>query len=149
MLTRPDERRVRLRHHLLPSLAVLVVVGGLVLLATLLFFLVFLVDDGAELRLGDVVTSVGGLLGAIIGATAAVALVGVLLDRVTLRAPLFVRVPAPVVVPLLGAALVAAGIDLGFLVIDLSVLLVGYWALFLAQGALLRLLRLIRVRFGG
>ena len=149
MLTRPGERRFRLRNHLLPALAVLVVVGGLVVVAALLFLLVFLVDDEADLGLPDALIGAAALLGAIVGATLAVAAVGVALDRVTLRAPLPVRVVAPVIVPLVGAALLAGGIDLGLLVIELSALLAGYWALFLGQGAVLRIVRLARTRFRG
>ena len=54
ILTRPDERRFRLRHHLLPTAVVLVGIGGLVVVGALVFVLVFLVDDRAELGLGDV-----------------------------------------------------------------------------------------------
>ncbi len=149
ILTRPDERRFRVRNHLLPTAAVLVVIGGLVVVGALVFVLVFLIDDQAELGLAEAAIGLASLVGVILGATAAVAAVALVLDRVTLRAPLLVRVVAPVLVPLVGVALVAAGIDLGILVIELSVLLAGYWGLFLAQGAVFRLLRLLRTRLTG
>lgn len=149
ILTRSHERRFLLRHHLLPTAVVLVGIGGLVVVGALVFVLVFLIDDQAELRWGEAVTGIASLVGVILGATLAVTAVALVFDRVTLRAPLFVRILAPVVVPLAGAALVAAGIDFGFLVIELSVLLAGYWALFLAQGAVFRLLRLLRIRVTG
>lgn len=149
ILTRPDERRFLLRHHLLPTAAVLVGIGGLVVLGALVFVLVFLVDDQAELGSGEAVVGIASLVGVILGATVAVAAVALVLDRVTLRAPLPVRVLVPVVVPLAGAVLVAAGIDFGFLVIELSVLLTGYWGLFLVQGAVFRLLRPLRTRLKG
>lgn len=149
ILTRPEERRFLLRHHLLPTAVVLVGIGGLVLLGALVFVLVFLIDDQAELGWGEAAEGVASLAGVILGATAAVAAVALVLDGVTLRAPLLVRGVAPALVPLTGVALVAAGIDFGYLVIEFSVLLTGYWGLFLAQAAVFRLVRLIRIRVTG
>ncbi len=149
ILTRPDERRFRVRNHVLPTAAVLAVIGGLVVVGALVFMLVFLIDDQAELGLGEAAVGLASLAGVVLGATLAVAVVALVLDRLTLRAPLLVRVVAPLVVPLVGVALVAAGIDFGFLVIELSVLLAGYWGLFLAQGAVFRLVRLLRIRVTG
>ena len=139
-------RTFRLRHHLLPALAVLTVVAALFALATVVFMLVFLVDDEAELKLGEALVGGASLLGVIVGATLAVTVVGMVLDRVTLRAPLLVRVAVVAVVPLLGVILVAAGVDTGYLVLEVSVLLVGYWAVFLGQSAVLGVGRWLRGR---
>lgn len=141
-------RTFRLRHHVLPALAVLAAVAALFALATVVFVLVFLVDDEAGLKLGEALVGAASLLAVIVGATLAVTVIGMLLDRVTLRAPLLVRVPVVAVVPLIGAGLVAAGVDTGYLVLELSVLLVGYWAVFLGQSAVVGVGRWLRRRVG-
>ncbi len=147
---RPDapERRWRPVAHVLPAVSVLVVVGAFVAVATLVFSAVFVLDDAADLNARDALGTLAFLAGLVLGVTLFCVVVGLALDRLTLRAPWFVRVPAALVVPVVGAVLAGVGVGAGFYLVELGVVLCGYWAVLLVQQPLLRAARwaLARVR---
>jgi hypothetical protein len=147
MITPPGEgRKLRPKDHVLPAVAVLVVVGLVLTVLLVLFSLVFVVDDAFVLR------EFLGVLALYAGVAVAVAatclLLGLALDRLTLRAPTALRAAAPLVVPFAGlVAVLVVGYE-GVPVLLFGLVLTGYWAVFLLQEVTRRAVRRVRARPG-
>ncbi|MBI4943509.1 MAG: hypothetical protein HY830_22425 [Actinobacteria bacterium] len=144
----PARPRVRARHHVLPALVVFAAVTAVVVLALLVFSLVFLVDDEFDPK--AVVLGLAGGIGAAAGVAVVAFVVGLALDALTRSAPTAVRWAAPAPLPLVGlAVMVVVDPFLGFYPTVLGMLLCAYWVVFLAQDGVVRLYRRVRARSAG
>lgn len=147
MTEQPGEgRAVRPKDHVLPAVVVLVVVGLVLTVLLVLFSLVFVVDDAFVLS--EFLGVLALYAGVALAVAAACFLLGLGLDRLTLRAPLAVRLAAPLVVPFAGlVAVLAVGYE-GVPVLLFGLVLAGYWAVFHLQAALRRARGRVRGRPG-
>lgn len=139
-------RTVRPKDHLLPAAVVLLVVGVVLTVMLVLFSLVFVVDDAFVLS--EFLGVLAVYAGVAVGVAAACLLLGLALDRLTLRAPVAVRLAAPLAVPFAGLVLVLVVGYEGVFVLLFGLVLTGYWAVFHLQDLTRRAVRRVRARPG-
>jgi amino acid transporter len=140
-------------HHVLATLVVFAAVATLALFATLVFGLVFLFFDepSDELSITDFVAVLAHLVVLAASVSLFTLVLGLIFDRLTSSAPALVRYVAPAMfLPLAGGVFLAAGWDTaGVYTLELGILFCLYWAVFLLQELLIRLLRRVWARVWG
>ncbi len=131
---------VRVRYHVIPALVVLAMVAAFTVGSVVVFSLVFLLDD--EFDGWAVLAGLAKGTGVAVGASAACVVLGIGLDWLTRAVPAYIRWAAPVPLPLIGIVMVVIDVNsVGWYVAVLGVVFCAYWAVFLAQAVVERVVR--------